>query len=487
MTRTDPRLIVVVGMHRSGTSAITRGLLALGVDLGDDLMPAAPGVNEKGFYEDMEINRLNVELLNAFASDWDTLSILPEALFHQEKLAPFKLRAIELLRKKMGRQPFAFKDPRIGRLLPFWRSVFRHLDVQPIYIVAIRHPMSVALSLQTRDGFGTEKSHYLWLEHVLPAMLETSGGARVIVDFDLLMADPNAQLQRLAQHLGLPFDLHATAIKEYVNEFLDSNLRHAAFKFEDLSIDPSVPADVIRAFEILIRLGRDDISVDAPEVEDTFHQLSVSMQALSPALNYITRSDRSAHERARHIAGLTQGVTERDSEIANLRQRIVVQDGQIDEHGRAIVERDEQIRALDRTVAERDGQIRERDRAMAERDEHIAMLDRAVADRDGKIDALDAQIVMLNRVVTERDATIADLTDETIRRGAWGLSLDAELAETRARLDATTHSHSWRWTAPFRETRRWISSPRQQARRYISGTLRVAKKLRSRSKAKGSA
>jgi len=477
LTRTDRRLIVVVGMHRSGTSAITRGLLALGVDLGDNLMPAAPGVNEKGFYEDMEINRLNIELLNAFGSDWDALSILPEALFHRENLAPFKLRAVELLRTKMGRQPFAFKDPRIGRLLPFWRSVFRRLDVEPIYIVAIRHPMSVALSLQMRDGFDTEKSHYLWLEHILPAILETSDAARVIVDFDLLMADPNAQLQRLAQRLSLPFDPHANAIEEYINEFLDNNLRHTAFEFEDLRIDPSVPVDVIKAFEILLRVGRDEIDVDAPEVEDTLRRLSVRMQELSPALNYITRSDRSAHERARRIAGLNQGVTERDSEIASLRQRIVEQDERIDAQGRALVERDEHIGVLDRTVAERDGQIDERDRAMVERDEHIAMLNRSVAGRDGTIDERDAQIAMLNRVVTERDATIVDLTDETIRRGEWGLRLDVELAETRAHLDAITDSHSWRWTGPLRETSRWISRRRQQARRYISSSLRVAKKL----------
>ena len=55
-------IIVVLGMHRSGTSAITRGLMVLGVELGDHLMPPAPNNNDKGFFEDIDVNAINVEL-----------------------------------------------------------------------------------------------------------------------------------------------------------------------------------------------------------------------------------------------------------------------------------------------------------------------------------------------------------------------------------------------------------------------------------------
>ena len=52
-------LIVVLGMHRSGTSAITRGIRVLGADFGDNLQPAVAGINEKGFFEDNDIVALN--------------------------------------------------------------------------------------------------------------------------------------------------------------------------------------------------------------------------------------------------------------------------------------------------------------------------------------------------------------------------------------------------------------------------------------------
>ena len=70
MKTKNNRLIVVLGMHRSGTSAVTRGLKVLGVSLGETLYGAMAGVNEKGFWEDIHLNALNVEMLDAIESDW---------------------------------------------------------------------------------------------------------------------------------------------------------------------------------------------------------------------------------------------------------------------------------------------------------------------------------------------------------------------------------------------------------------------------------
>ena len=61
-------------MHRSGTSAITRGLQVMGVELGDNLMPALKGDNDKGYWEDIDLNALNIEMLSAIGSRWDCVS-----------------------------------------------------------------------------------------------------------------------------------------------------------------------------------------------------------------------------------------------------------------------------------------------------------------------------------------------------------------------------------------------------------------------------
>jgi hypothetical protein len=393
------RIIVVLGMHRSGTSAVTRGLQTLGVDLGSNLMPPVPGNNEKGFYEDVEINRLNIELLNALESDWDALSFIPAAAFEQENLAPFKLRAIELMRSKMGGQPFGLKDPRMAQLLPFWRAVFNLLNVSVAYVIAVRHPMSVMRSLQTRDGFDNEKAYYLWLEYVLPTILETVGAGRIVVDFDLLMADPQAQLKRMAHALGLPFNSGSSGVKEYISEFLDEKLQHTRFELEDLRVDPAVPLDVIKAYEALDRLAREDINIDAQEVGELFWQLSSRMRALSPALNYMTRLDRkvAAHDgqfaslsqeiatKEIHIHNLDAIINNRDENIANLNQAVTERDGQFASLSQAVDEKDTYISNLDEFIAERDGRIASLSQAVAERDGRIASLSQAVAERDDKV------------------------------------------------------------------------------------------------------
>ena len=82
-------IIVVLGMHRSGTSAITRGLMVLGVELGDHLMPPAPNDNDKGFFEDIDVNAINVELYRSLENhpNWHTLAPVPRSeLLHEKKL-----------------------------------------------------------------------------------------------------------------------------------------------------------------------------------------------------------------------------------------------------------------------------------------------------------------------------------------------------------------------------------------------------------------
>ena len=92
------RAIVVLGMHRSGTSAVTRGLMPLGVRLGEPLLPPSPE-NAKGFWEDVDVLGLNVELINALGSRWDSLCVLDPQMFDEPVTVPFLDRATALLRE----------------------------------------------------------------------------------------------------------------------------------------------------------------------------------------------------------------------------------------------------------------------------------------------------------------------------------------------------------------------------------------------------
>lgn len=290
------RVIVVLGMHRSGTSAITRGLQALGVELGDDLLPPVAEDNDKGYFEGIAINQLNIELLNALGSNWDDLSYIPEEAFAHRNIALFRSRAADMLRTKMmNGRPFGMKDPRVSRLLPFWQSVFTDVGLVPSYAIVVRNPMSVVRSLASgkRGDIDHEQGYYLWLEHMVPSIISSAGEERIVVDFDQFMAAPLPQLERLAQGLRLPFDSSSAAVKEYTDEFLDSKLQHTKFTLEDLRTGTTIPPEIATAYKALLRLARDEAALDSAESEKTFRQLDAALREHFPLLDYRPSLKRS--------------------------------------------------------------------------------------------------------------------------------------------------------------------------------------------------
>ena len=227
--RTDlnsKKLIVVLGMHRSGTSALTRGLQVFNIDLGNNLMPAVEGDNSTGYWEDLDINNLNVEMLNFLGKDWYSLaSIRAEEVDALEKSGYIEKASEILINKLSSYETFAFKDPRVTKLLPFWQHVFTQLRIEPNYVISIRHPLSVTTSLQRRKGFEIEQCLLLWLDHVIQSLIYTSSEKRILVDYDHLLENPKHDLERLSQFLNLA--INERKLREFESDFLDKKLRHS--------------------------------------------------------------------------------------------------------------------------------------------------------------------------------------------------------------------------------------------------------------------
>ena len=145
-------------MGRSGTSFVTRGLKALGVELGDELVPAASD-NPTGFWEDAALQALNDRVLLSLGRTWSTIAPVPDARWNLPELKTHMLEAIEVTRERFGRFPlWGFKDPRTTRLLPFAASSSTTLAIADSYVIVVRNPISVARSLKARENFDPEKS-----------------------------------------------------------------------------------------------------------------------------------------------------------------------------------------------------------------------------------------------------------------------------------------------------------------------------------------
>ena len=318
------RLIVILGMHRSGTSAITRGLQVMGVNLGETLYGAMKEVNDKGFWEDIHINSLDVEMLSAIDSDWYHLAAIDSIdveILHKQG---YFIRAAELLRQKVCRAPiFGFKDPRLAKLLPFWKGVFSHCQFDVSYIMVVRHPLSVAKSLAKRDGIEAEQSYLLWLGHVITSLTGSAGSKRILVDYDRLMQSPGHELNRIATCLDLEVD--PTELQSYVSEYLDQRLRHTVYDLNDLMRDDTCPPIVREVYAALLDVASEKTKFDDLELQNKIARWSDEFERLRSPLLLVDRllaqkasSTQAVAERDVQIASLNQAVAERDVQIANL-------------------------------------------------------------------------------------------------------------------------------------------------------------------------
>ncbi len=246
------RLVVVLGMHRSGTSVLARALQVLGIELGDRLMPASAD-NPRGYWEDLEVVAINERVLAALSKDWRSPKALDAEQWHSAALEPIASEAEQLLKSRLEQYPqWGCKDPRMCMLLPFWQPIFRRLELAESYIVALRDPRAVADSLEARGRMVPELSYLLWLEHLHAALTDTVGKPRVLVEYDEVLRHPREQLYRLAVALALeqpgPED---AALREYENDFLAADLRHHQYSAEISPADSHLARVALKAFREL--------------------------------------------------------------------------------------------------------------------------------------------------------------------------------------------------------------------------------------------
>lgn len=330
---TRKKVIVVLGMHRSGTSAITRGLQVMGVNLGGRLMPAHREVNAKGFWEDLDFHALNEEMLGALGSGWHYLSPIRRQDVETLRHKGFHTRAIELLRAKIGDSPvYGIKDPRITKLLPFWKEVFDQSGLDVRYVLSLRNPMSVAKSLAKRDGLDFGKSYLLWLDHVLRALVESQGAKRVLVDYDLLMSSPDVELKKIATTLELSLD--AVEFEKYRTEFLDETLRHGSYQLEDLRRSEEVPALVREVFEVLQDVVKGKTDIDDPvflkQVEVWLRRLGDMQAAMRLADGYWVDPAATLSRVLAELAEHNRELAERNREIAERNKQLQETQHQLD-------------------------------------------------------------------------------------------------------------------------------------------------------------
>ncbi len=220
------RCLIVLGMHRSGTSAVAGVLSMLGADAGPSLMPARED-NPKGFWEHADIVAVHEKLLAHLESDWNDVRRLPDGWWRRADVSPYRNELRSIVRRDFSRSAlWMLKDPRIGRLLPLWLEILRDAGVRPHFVICLREPAEVARSLERRDGMLAAEAQLLWLEHLLDAERLSRGYPRVTLAYDQLLADWKAAALQVAQVLSLPIRVDDPNAIARIEGFLEPSLRH---------------------------------------------------------------------------------------------------------------------------------------------------------------------------------------------------------------------------------------------------------------------
>jgi hypothetical protein len=253
--------LVVLGMHRSGTSALSRALSFLGHDQPSDLMSPQRD-NPTGFWEADGIVNLNAAIMDELGITWDRprLLVAPGASVQgshepiQDWIRARHLGAAReaLARSYQGKPRIVIKDPRLCLLTDLWDAALEQSGYAVTYLLIHRDPREVAQSLSARNNIGAALSYQLWLHYNLGALgaLARRGSGHVVTYAELL-GERHALIERLGDGLGITATPMAADMRAALDQFLDSDLRHHRLPPAAPGAAPLVPA-IVKRLELLL-------------------------------------------------------------------------------------------------------------------------------------------------------------------------------------------------------------------------------------------
>ncbi len=416
--------VLVLGMHRSGTSALARSLNLAGVELGDDLLPAAAD-NEQGFWEHRQIQFIHDRIYEALGRDWTHVSPLPPAWWDRAEIWPHRQILREELRQDFGQFPlWGVKDPRLCAMLPLWLPLLADLGVTPRCVLIVRNPGEVARSLAARDGMPPSRALLLWVRSVVDAERHSRGLPRAVVSFDQLLTEGPGLVDRVGRELGIAWPALADPARSAgataaLAESLRPAARHQRVADAAFLADPATPApvrDLYAAALAAAASGRaDDLSAAADAAARALDE--------DPLLSRFV-TDLEAEQRATVIAKNEQALHLHTHLTKSHHAGAAAHVAYVEAKGRAD--------ASDARLADLDRQAVEREAALATARAEAERLRAAAAAHAAEVDRLSAEVEAARIRLRESERAAADAAADAGREAA---AATAATARTVAAAD----------------------------------------------------
>lgn len=447
------RGILLLGMHRSGTSACTRVLNLLGCALPERLLGPAAG-NEAGHWESVDVVHLNDKILSSAGSSWEDWGPINDDWGGSAIRAQMIETARALVKDHCQLGPlFAIKDPRICRLADIWVEAMRGEEVEPLVLVMLRNPAEVSASLEHRDLMTRGYGLLLWLRHVLDAELLSRGERRVFCRYDQLMGNWQGMIAKVKSELNVAFPRSSQSVYMEIDAFLSSDRRHHEEKQESVISNPGLSEWLRRTYAIMLMWSEEgEDSKDHAELDRIREEFG---RAYSTFARLLLSGDAAG--RVGSGARLKQELTTKLAEAA-----------QATEAARSAVSEAESLRTaaetrkteLQRELSELEGMLPEL-RAKTEI-EHAARLETerlltVAQDELGK--RLDAETELTGKLAT-LESTLAQREEELAQ--LW-IKMDEAVSGARAAEKCHEHEQDQRLAAEQMLGKHEITIAAQQA------------------------
>ena len=342
--------ILILGMHRSGTSVLTRLFSLLGCDLPRHLIDPTPD-NELGHWEPANIVKLDDQILESAGTTWDDWVEFNPRWYRSPKAGEFRERAREALDFEFARSRFfVLKDPRICRFPKFWIEALQDFGARPAAVIPVRSPLEVAASLQKRDGFNVHFSHLMWLRHMLDAELGSRGLTRFFISYDEILSAWSNLAEEAETALQISWPRMSDRTADEIEAFLREDFRHHASAKSSVLKNMRLSQWLRHSYEIFSRWAEagedehDHAALDAIRAE---------LGAATPAFAQLITAGRAASRRVHDLAERADG----------LEGKLTHAEGQIDEL-------EAHLRGLQSRLVQREGELeqirRERERDVGE-------------------------------------------------------------------------------------------------------------------------
>jgi hypothetical protein len=307
-------VILVLGMHRSGTSALAGTLAMLGCTTPASLMPANSG-NPRGYFESTKLMELHDEILASAGSRWSDWRPFDPEWYQSATAATFERRAKEVFAAEFGHAECAIlKDPRICRFAPFWLSLLREIDARTCIVIPVRSPLEVCQSLRREHGLPIGLGALLWLRHVLDAEAQSRHGIRSIIDWRRFQADWRSVIAKISADTRICWPKRADTAGPAIDEYLiKKQPPHAAN--DDFVIAAALHEWTALAYGALLDLVQNPHSGAACESLDRVRELldqssrlfgGVLAEYEASHAAVVANLDQCLHERQRLAADLNR-------------------------------------------------------------------------------------------------------------------------------------------------------------------------------------